>query len=1324
MTDISDTGMGTGATHRSGAHRRVREKHHPRFDEAEVKRQVHERQLLRPYVPRLVMDWVLDDPDMTYREVEGTLVFVDVSGFTKLSERLGRLGKIGAEELTDLIGSCFRQLLGTAYANGGSLIKFGGDALLLLFDGEGHELRACSAAVGMRAALRDMGSLSSTGGRVRLRMSVGVHSGTFHFFLIGGSHRELVVTGPAASRTAQMESAADAGEILLSQETAARLPVPLIGPQKGPGYLLVRRPTGLGAGVWGREDEPSASVIGHCVPVSIRARILADEDEAEHKRVTVAFLHYDGTDEMIRNTGPAATSGWLERLVTTVQRSAERYDVCFLGSDIDRDGGKILLTAGAPCSTGNDEERMLLALREIQDSLDDLPLRIGVNSGPVFAGDVGPAYRRTYTVMGDAVNLAARVMAKADPGQILATQPVIHRSRTGFETAALEPFLVKGKSHPVEAVAVGPISASASSEQPDAEAFVGREDELSFLNDVLEKVVGGHGHLVEIAGEPGIGKSRLIREFAQRARGVNQWAVQCELFQSSNPYFPFRQFLRLLLGIVPGSDETGISELLLQRVADTAPELIPWSPLLAIVLGAAIPTTPEVDELEEQFRRTRLEETLLNFLSVLLPGPALLIVEDAQWMDDASAEFLRRLLDSLGDRPWMVCISRRDTDESVPEPDPARFTKIHLPCLNPQAALSLVEAVTEDFPLAPHEVTAIAERSGGNPLFLRELVTAAQHSGTLEHLPESVEAVLVARIDQLTAKERTVLRHLSVLGPSFDWRLAELALSDELPPPNSDTWNQLAEFISIDSSGIMRFGSSLVRDAAYDGLPYRVRRRLHAAVGGTIQQEFSDRLDEYAGLLSLHFLEARLYDAAWCYARLAGDRAQRLHANVEACELYERALFAARNTEGIDPVEVADIHEALGDVRRRLGKYDEAIAEYRSARQLVNHDPVRTSALLVKQGRVLEVAKRYVDALRWFHRARRLLTGLDSPEGGRQRAQVAVAFAAVRQAQGRPIEVIRWCDEAIREATASSDQNALAHAYFLLDTAYVALGKWDQVTHSSAALALYEEIDDLWGQGVVLNNLGTQAYWRGRWDEAISYYERGRAARERIGDAVNASYGTINVAEILADQGRLEEADPLFRQVLRIWKAANDRASVAYAKSHLGRVAYRRDRTDEGLVLLQEARAEFHDVGRIAEMVECDGRLAECELVSGDPVAAIQTIDAALDRIGTVTGASVHAPMLHRVRGFALLGLDDADEAMRAFERGLAVARERQADYDVALLLRPIAALAGASDPAVEAMLEESRNILNRLGVVSVFEPVALGLDDAIEAGSRTAVPG
>src|SRR5437588_7056092 len=197
------------------------------------------RNPLAPYVPRLLIEWLRDDPAARHQVVDGTLAFVDISGFTSMTERLARKGKVGAEEMSDLLNALFTDLLAVAYDDGAGLVKWGGDAVLLLFDGENHAARACRAAANMQRAIVRVGRMTTSVGQVRLRMSVGLHSGRFDFFLAGDPsiHRELVIAGPASTETVLMEQTAEAGEIAVSSATVAAIGPEAIRERKQEAFL-------------------------------------------------------------------------------------------------------------------------------------------------------------------------------------------------------------------------------------------------------------------------------------------------------------------------------------------------------------------------------------------------------------------------------------------------------------------------------------------------------------------------------------------------------------------------------------------------------------------------------------------------------------------------------------------------------------------------------------------------------------------------------------------------------------------------------------------------------------------------------------------------------------------------------------------------------------------------------------------------------------------------------------------------------------------------------------------------------------------------------
>ena len=1251
---------------------------------------------LRPYLPRLLLQWISEDPETTHRIVDGSIAFVDISGFTKLSEQLAKKGKIGAEELAETIGTCFARLLGVAYGNGGGLVKFGGDALLLLFTGDDHAAKAARAAVGMRRALRDIGALDCSGTKVRLRMSVGINSGAFNFFLVGATHRELIVTGLAATQTVVMEGTAEAGEIVVSPETSRLLPAGVLGPQKGPGFLLMREPPGLSRGLPELDDCEWAR-LPSLVPVAVRERLLEGIDEPEHKRVTIGFVHFDGTDELLRRSGPDEAARRLQQLVGSVQVAVDRQGVTFLATDIDKDGGKIILAAGAPTATENDEERMLLALREIVESDPALPLRIGVNRGPVFAGDIGPAYRRTYTVMGDAVNLAARLMAKAEPGQIIATEELPDQSRTHFACTPLEPFMVKGKSAPIRAVSVGPARGAKQAVGDERTIpLVGREREMGDLLEALQWAREGHGRLVEIVGEPGIGKSRLIEELRTTAQDAAVFRSTCELYESSTPYFPFHSLLRAMLNVPDGES---VASSIDKEVVYRAPELLPWVPLIATAFGVDMPPTPEVAELDERFRRERLAEVLVRVLGHSLPRLTLITIEDVQWMDEASSDLLERIARRIDELPWIVCVTRRDSGTGFAAASEAHVLSVRPQPLDEASSRTIADAMTEEQPLPAHQISAIVTRAGGNPLFLTELLTTA--SGNDASLPDSVEAVMTARVDRLAPHDRSLLRHLSVLGLTFPRALAERVLDEKVPPPGDILWTRLNEFVQEDANNTFRFERALTRDAAYEGLPYRLRQRLHALVGETIERSGVES-EAATELLSLHFFHAGRFEAAWRYSRASAERARALFANVDAAAFYERALQSAAREGTIPQADVADVHEALGDVRKRIGEFAKAIESYRSARRLCRADPVASARLMQKQGGIRQVAGKHAEALRLYRLARAALEHDNRPEARALAAQLSVSYASVKKDEARPSEVIKWCLRAIDEAKRAQEKDALGHAYLLLDAAYAQMGRYEQVTNAPAALAIYEELGDLRMQGGILNNLGVWAHNLGRWDEAKANFARSLDAFAKVGDAIQEACTMGNVGEVLSDQGRFEEAYDLFRRSLRVCRAAGDRRDAAYALRNLGRLAYRRGAFADAKALLDEAREEFEHIGAAGDVAETDAALAELLVLQGESRAAIAETSRLLDLTGTPDRPGPQQPLLERVRGIALAQCGEYAEATSCLEAALRVARSRKADYEVALTLRGLAHIAALAGRSLAEADREAGEIFERLDVIAL----------------------
>ncbi len=1192
-----------------------------------------------PYVSRAALEWSGGTPPAHFA-MPGTLVFVDISGFTALSERLATRGKVGSEEITFVINACFSRLLAESYRFGADLLKFGGDALLLLFSGDGHSLRGAAAAVAMRAELRTAGSPEITGG-IQLRMSVGLHSGVFDLFLAGASHHELVISGLAATATKAMEHAAQAGEILVSPSTAAVLPQRLLGSARGGGVLLARAPDL--AGMAPRELAPQGT--GHVdllVPKALRRYLGTAAADGEHRRVVIGFAAFSGVDALMAAGSTKFVAEGIHEIVTSAQEAAAEFGVCFLGTDIEADGGKIILTAGAPTIAADDEERMLLTARRIVESPSHFSVRIGVNRGHVFAGDVGAEFRRAYTVMGDAVNLAARLMSRAAAGEILASPGVPARARTVFALTDVAPFMVKGKEFPVPARIVGKAQGTRQVAQAFNLPFVGRETEMNTLLAGVEAAREGSGGVVEIRGEPGIGKTRLMEELIARVPDVRSFRFISDPYSQRVPYLAFRQVIRAVAGITSGGAPGGRQ--LTTVVARSAPQLRPWLPLLADVADVRVASTPESSALDPRFRAARVNDSVVSLLSTLIREPAMIVFEDLYYLDGSSRELLLALLRVSGERPWLVCLLSHEADEAVVGAD-IEGTLLHLLPLTDGESMELASVATET---TGDRFPGARDRAGGNPLFLLELVTAMAAGGApAEALPDNVEALISARIDELDPHDRRFLRIASVLGSVFPTAVLEQCIAATPDwAPTEGSWIRLAPFIERSERDIVRFRHRLYRDTAYEGLPYRARRTLHLQVGRILEAAPGAEEDQVEAL-ALHFSRAGVASEAWRYSVLAGDRARAKYANIESAEFYSEALRADEGSRVAPPAELERVREARGDVLELVGRYDEADASYARAMATTTIEGAAKARLVRKRGWVRERSGDWEQALRWHRRSLRLAEAIVDPdERGEAEAEALVANAAVKFRQGRYRDCLKWAQRAMVVAEASRLNGPLAHAYLLIDHALSFLSRKKSAGYAGRALEIYTTLGDLVGQANVLTNLGVDAYYRNELDEAVDYWRRGKDASERAGDAMGAARQSNNIAEVLSDRGELREAARLFREALAVFSGANYALGIAYAKSNLGRVATRAGSPNEAAPLLEEALAEFRSLGADQLVAETEVRIAEHLRASAteSDLRAAAIVEDVLRRPSSASdGAS--RTHLRRLRAMSLLGTGQVDLA-------------------------------------------------------------------------------
>lgn len=1175
------------------------------------------------YVPRLLRTRAPDAPPRWTHEA--TAVLVDLSGFTSLSEQLAARGRVGTEELVAELTTVFTALL-TASDDGGDVVKFAGDALLVTYDGEDHALRACHAAAAMRATLDRIGSVRLAGARARLRMSVGIHTGAYHCLLTGGTHRNLVLHGSAVDRLLELQDRAEAGEILVSEETAALLP---------PGWADAGRLVTTKQ-VAGRRPVPEGTTdVATYLPACFAERPDLLGAESDHRRAAMGFVQvaFDEDADLDR----------VEALTAHVERACAETGATLLDTDVARGGFRYFLTAGAPVALEDPEGRLVQALLGIVGSDTGLRVRAGAASGQVLAGSVGAPFRRTWTAMGDTTNLAARLTARADDGTLLVHRPALDRARLDVEVDEMRELALKGKAERVEAAVVRRARGQRERSTADA-AFVGRAAELAELQVTIARLAEGSdsaGGSIEVVGEPGIGKSRLVRE-ALASVDLPVTTLALDPYGASVPHATSGRLLRSLLGIRldAGAREAG------RRLEELVPH--PWAPLVAAVVGAETSMTDEVRELDKRFVVARTAAVVADVLRTHL-APTVVVIDDAQWADASSTELLQQVL--VADLPLLALLTRRDVEGGL------RGTRtVALDPLEPALAGRLLTAASTRA-LRPDEVDLLVGRAVGNPLFLLELARA----GSLETVPATVEELVAARVDALAADDRDLLRRASVWGPRVPRALFE-QLAGGAPPAG------LGDFLG-EVDGDVVFRREVHREVAYEQLTFRRRRELHGQAAAVITDHGELVGNARLPMLSLHSFAAEDWSAAFTWSRDAAAVATEQHAPQEAAEFCRRAIVSGRRS-GLPMADLRPSYVHRAEALFVLGSYADAARCYAVARRGVT-DAEQATSLTYELGMVRREEGSFGAALAAARRARALARPLRGDRSLEWAAEIDLLEAGVRYWQGRSADCLRIArrasETAARLPESTNRTRLLARAYALHDTAAVEIDGTEG-EYGDLPLRMFEEIGDLYHLTRFATNVGYALFYAGDWNGAVERWRLSLDIADRIGDVSNVAVNEMNIGELLGYQGRLAEAQQLLEKALATLVALGTPLPAAHAALFLGIVLRLGGDLDAAEERLAEAGRLFVEAGRHDgfSLDELATRRVELMVDQGRVADAVALASTLLDRDDLMS--------LHRMRMCtALATIDDGSIDADEFRReALSLAGTDSSPYDQALTLRAL----------------------------------------------------
>jgi len=1332
------------------------------------------RSAIGSYLPHTLIQQLLEErlESPWLRWVDGSLLFADLSGSTALAEQLGRLGREGTEMVTAFLNQIFTILIQVIHDYGGDLVSFGGDALLVFFGDDRHPRTAARAALGLQEAMHGYVQEVPGIGSFPMHLHVGVESGRVAFVSAGSAtDRHYSVLGATVNKVAAAEGYAQPNEVVVGPGAWATLAEFADGQPVSPGFYRIGNMRAAARPHESLPDEPIVTeapelaipklladldLISPYIPPTLLRRILAEPQrpqiEADLRPVTVLFAQVLGLEALAEGLPPGLAARAVQIYVGSMQAAVEQFGGVVNKLDVADEGVKLVAIFGAPAADEDHAEHAARAALDMQARLDgvnqqivetlqrfasknidlnvnlqpstfersnDLRQRIGLNLGTAFAGNVGSASRKEYTVMGDAVNIAARVMSKSAWDEIWCSEATARAIAGKLECGDRGSLALKGKALPVRLFRLIGERDQPSAILLDERPLIGRESDLAWLREQLDTALRGQGHSVRISGDAGVGKSRLTAELIAEAtaRGARVIPAACFSYTSGIPYAAWGEWLKALCGIMSGDADDLRARKIAARLDELGPGMAEWLPLLGDLVRLDVPENRLTRGLDPQMRQSRRFELLEQLLlRAAQDGPVLALFEDLHSADPISLDLWRRVSGALEGRPVLLLGVHRPMPEFDAEGDGARV--LALKELSEDQSGHLIAALAGDVALPEALVRKLVERADGNPLFLAELlrtvlerlqverfessnVSAPQPSNLptfkpsnlpaaeslIDNLPDSLNGILLSRIDRLDEGSRSVLRIASVIGQRIPFGVLQAIQASD----RQALLRQLARLDEQEMTVLERtdppervhtFRHALIQEVAYQSMLYARRRELHGRIGNYLERRYAADLDDYYGLLAHHYRLSDRRDKAAEYLLKAGHAARDVYANDEAIQYYGWALDALAGDDG-DP-GAWEARDALGDVYATIGRYDEALAQHSA---IINAPGVTADSARKahrKRGNVLEKQGQYAAALEELDRAMAIARSGVAGLAPLAISLISADIGLVHKRRGEYDLAIVACEEglqAIKDDPSSSDDEKIeARLHSELGGIYGYRGDYPRAReHFEHSLRLRAEVDDLPGMTASHNNLGYLWQLQSEYERAIEHYQVAEELARKINLRYALIFAALNTAYALISLNRYAEAEARCRATLALAQEMNDRQNIAQIHNTLGFVYYHQGNYSGSLAAYHQALQINQSLGSAHQEANTLMNMALTLSASGQYQEATNAARQALQRAEALQAQRLKAEALNALTE-AALGASDHETATASASDAAALSHEIGSTYDEGIarrLLGQLAALRG-----------------------------------------------
>ena len=881
-------------------------------------------------------------------------------------------------------------------------------------------------------------------------------------------------------------------------------------------------------------------------------------------------------------------------------------------------GDAILAFFGAPLAHEDDAQRAILAGLDILEGIKpfcerarteyglDFGVRVGINTGPVVVGDIGSDLAMEYTAMGDAVNVASRMEQTALPGTVQIAEPTYKLVAPLFDLEPLGGMEIKGRKDPVAAYRVtGPKAQPGRLRGIEglSAQLIGRSKELEQIKKALADLREGRGGILCLLGEAGLGKSRLIDEFHEQWSSAPGTWIQCGgiSYDMTRPYSLFQQLFRTLCSISDRDSPEEARKRIENLCEDFQPEVEQEA-----ARAAELILTFHQEQASPGAEGEALKRELFSVMLAAWRKPAVLplvmVFDDLHWADPASAELLQHLFQLSDEIPILFLCAMRPYRQSPgwqikPHAESFfnhRLTVLELEPLSDNESGDLINSLLTVSELPPELSQLIRGKAEGNPFFVEELIRTLIDQGAITHdesgvrwravgeleqisVPDTLQALLVSRIDRLDKEIRRTVQLASVIGRAFYFRVLEWIA--EAGERLRDHLNVLQRVDLISEQARIPeleyvFRHDLTRDAAYESILRRERPEFHRQVGEAIEALFPEKLEEESHRLAYHYREAKDDEKALKYYTLAGNLARRLSAYSEAIDHYSHALDLA-NQSGASPAQLSFLYTRRGRMYELAGRYEEGLANYRAMQDLAGKlaEPALELTSLNARATIYAIPSANWDPARAEELATAALALAEQLRDPRGEAKALWNLMLVENFSERdPQAAIRYGERSLAIARQHELVEEEAFAIHDLARAYNLSGQFRQAAQAlEQARALWEQLGN---SELLADNLTASAFSRllaGDLPQAIGFAERALEISRKSGNTWGQAYSLMGLGQARIEQGEIAEGVAAFQESAARAREANFSGAGTFVNSFLALTYARLGDEQRALRLVDEA---------------------------------------------------------------------------------------------------------------------------------------------------------